>query len=292
MKRCIKEYSMIKYVNDVGITQAFYEGLTHDDYDHPQGWSPSSLNAPPHQQKLLKEALSSPQILNKLSVERKIHLFLGQALHSYFEKSPYVFTEKRMFIDIDGERVSAKFDLYDPRDKSIQDFKVVGKNSAYDNDKVTVKPEYEAQLNINAYIFRQHDLPVKALYINYVFKDFMYRDRMSKNGPKHHVESVKVDMWEDSKVRDYIIGRINYHKNWSGEHCTFDERWAKQGKYALMKEGGKKAVKLYDIDQPMPTAKAGQYYEFRPGSDGRCENYCDVNSLCSYYLNSTKGASE
>lgn len=273
---------MIKYKN-TGITNAFYEAMMYDDYDSPKGWSPSSLTSPPYLLKLRKEAYENDEIQIELPIEKRVHLFVGQAYHAYAEKSNFVFTEKRLFVEFEGEIVSAKFDLYDPRDNSIQDFKSVGKNSAFDKDELTVKEEYQAQLNINAYIFRKHGLPVKKLYINYIFKDFMVSDKYSNRPPNSPVQSGEVEMWSDEKVEAYIRKKINYHKTYTEVGCSEEERWHTPPKFALMKKGGKRALKLYNHPHEIPTLKENQYVEPRPGRDARCEDYCEVKSICEYY---------
>ena len=67
--------------------------------------------------------------------------------------------------------------------------------------------------------------------------------------------------------------------------CTEKERWRKDTAYAVIKKGGKRAIKLFDneIDASIYANKNNAEVEVRYGEDTRCLGYCPVNQFCSYY---------
>ena len=77
--------------------------------------------------------------------------------------------------------------------------------------------------------------------------------------------------------------------------CTPDERWHKPGVFALMKAGRKSSIKNsatleeaknYCKEKSIDLNNKTFAIVERPGSDNRCESYCNVNQFCNYYLES------
>ena len=72
--------------------------------------------------------------------------------------------------------------------------------------------------------------------------------------------------------------------------CTPEERWATAPKWAVMKEGRKTAVKLFDTDadainfiEDLEKEKDKHYVEERKGQDRKCDDYCPCAAFCNYY---------
>jgi len=71
--------------------------------------------------------------------------------------------------------------------------------------------------------------------------------------------------------------------------CTAKERWEKQSKYAVKKEGRKTAVRVFDTAEEANSKVAelgnGHYVEVRPGESTRCLDYCSCCNFCDFYRN-------
>jgi hypothetical protein len=68
-------------------------------------------------------------------------------------------------------------------------------------------------------------------------------------------------------------------------YCTDQERWVRGESWALMKEGRKSAIKLYDNQIEASTAAGNSgtdyYVEHRGGKAVRCSgNFCLVSAYC------------
>ena len=67
--------------------------------------------------------------------------------------------------------------------------------------------------------------------------------------------------------------------------CTPEERWERPTHFAVMKQGQKRVVRVFDTREEAEgnITKAGLYVEERAGSSVRCEYYCRVASFCPQY---------
>jgi hypothetical protein len=110
--------------------------------------------------------------------------------------------------------------------------------------------------------------------------------------PANQVTVLEVPVIDEDTVEQYIYERALEHKKARALHddalpaCSPEERWARPGKWAVIKAGAKKATKLYDTKEEaeaaLPGYGAGYKLEERPGEDVRCASYCPVASKCSY----------
>jgi hypothetical protein len=78
--------------------------------------------------------------------------------------------------------------------------------------------------------------------------------------------------------------------------CTPEERWEGPTRFAVMKQGQKRAVRVFDTREEAEgnVTKEGLYVEERTGSSIRCESYCRVSSFCPQYarMRTEKAASD
>jgi len=69
--------------------------------------------------------------------------------------------------------------------------------------------------------------------------------------------------------------------------CTYEERFNKGDKYAVMKEGRKTALRVLDSKEEAEKWSEkngkGDYIEVRKGEDVKCIDYCFANQFCNYY---------
>ena len=71
--------------------------------------------------------------------------------------------------------------------------------------------------------------------------------------------------------------------------CTAEERWADDDKWAVMKNGRKTAVRVFDakIDADKCVQELGDnhYIEHRPAVSRKCSDYCLCKDFCNFYKN-------
>ena len=188
-------------------------------------------------QRILYNRHSEKVVLDPLSGFWKL---FGHVIHTILEKYPEPgdMVEQRLGVLVDGCYVHGAADLYKPHDCLLQDYKITKANSML----YGTKHEYEAQLNVLAYIFRQHGHKVDILQNIFLFRD--WDPRMIKEGslyPREQIQVVNIPMWDDTKTITYIKARVNAHI--SNNHvaddilpnCSDQELWRRGPQYKIHK---------------------------------------------------------
>ena len=238
-------------------------------------------------------------------VADKIFALLGSSVHHVIERAvtDEDIAELRLFHEVNGWTLSGQFDLLTSKGELI-DFKVTSAWAALDALK-NGKPEWEQQLNVLDYLSRHTDhslknylgktLKVKSLSIMAILRDWSKMKTMtSKDYPKKQVVMIPVRQWSEEEQDNFVLARIKAHQEAEvGELpvCSAKERWRKDDKYAIMKDGRKTALRLLDTkDQVKQYLKDNKLVEgkgctvvLRAGEDIRCQSYCRVNSFCDYF---------
>tara|TARA_R110002167_G_scaffold61573_3_gene173883 strand:- start:1171 stop:2070 length:900 start_codon:yes stop_codon:yes gene_type:complete len=238
-------------------------------------------------------------------VADKIFALLGSSVHHVIERAvtDEDIAELRLFHEVNGWTLSGQFDLLTAKGELI-DFKVTSAWSALDALK-NGKAEWEQQLNVLDYLSRHTDhslknylgktLKVKSLSIMAILRDWSKMKTMtSKDYPRKQVVMIPVRQWSEEEQDNFVLARIKAHQEAEvGELpvCSAKERWRKDDKYAIMKDGRKTALRLLDTkDQVKQYLKDNKLVEgkgctvvLRAGEDIRCQSYCRVNSFCDYF---------
>ena len=288
----------MKYTNKYNIPNEIIRSLENDSYsDGGADFSATGLLQPP-QIRMLKKRYESEI---STDVSDRIWILLGQSVHNILERAnesnTESLTEQRMFVDIDRYKISGQADSIAIEDKILKDYKVTSVWSVISALK-DGKPEWEQQLNIYAYLYKQtFKQDISALNIIAIMRDWNKSGMLrNKDYPKCSVAVIPIPLWSEEEQLDFIRERIEKHTDaeviWDalGElpKCTPEERWAKPDTYAVIKKGRKSALRL------LPTEEQAKEYigdqdlsiEFRKGVSTRCEGYCEVSQFCNQYRES------
>jgi hypothetical protein len=233
-------------------------------------------------------------------VSDMVWLVFGSAVHSIFEQQPETETElkeERLKISIGEYTLSGQFDLYCDEAKKITDYKTA-------SIWKVIKKDYEdwrAQLLIYGYMMREHGFDVKQGEVIALLKDHSKsKARHEADYPDRPVVKVTFDFTEDDfyGIELWLQGRfksIAEFEKLSDDDlpvCTQKERWNTGNKYAVMQKNRKKAWRLLDTmeeaEEWIADNGKGDYIDKRMGEDRKCDDYCNVNTFCSYY-NSREG---
>lgn len=283
----------MKITNKHGVPETIVRAVQDDEYDKGDSiLSVTQLISPPRiviLQSLNKDNLES-------DVVDRVPSLLGTAVHKILEKGskdlPNYHLEERLFDTINGWKISGAVDVQiDNGDGTwaINDYKVTSVYSAQSD-----KPEWEQQLNCYAYLsYRSHGRRITSLKIVAILRDWQRKQaELKPDYPQSQIAVVDIPVWTFEEQEAFIVGRVLLHQAAqkavdNGEplvYCTDEERWVRGETWALMKEGRKSAVKLYDNKEEADGAAAGNsghYVEHRHGSPIRCAgNYCLVAGYC------------
>ena len=221
-------------------------------------------------------------------VTDRIWSLLGQAVHTILEranKSDVV--EERLYADVSGWKLSGQFDRMDLRDSCLDDYKCTSTYKVMMSDMV----EWERQLNVLRWLAIQNGYSVEKLRIIAILRDWRKSDAQHKAGyPKQAVVTIDIPVWPLDETYAYIKERIALHQMAEqGEliGCTDEERWYTGTTYALKKDGGKRAIKVYERKEDCEAQLVdGTFIEERKGFYRRCEDYCEVANFCKQHQSS------
>lgn len=251
------------------------------------------------------ELIDSPRIVHlrrrhedeiEEDATERIWALLGQVVHGILERGhvPDALKEEKIVLEINDRKIVGKPDLYHEGGK-ISDYKLTSVWSAMDG----VKKEWAAQLNVYAELYESIGFPVHELEIVTIYRDWSKNKAKTEEGyPRAQVEVFKVELWPPEVRRAYIeqhVKLLKFNEALADDQlvdCTDEEMWAQPTKYAVMKNGNKRALRVLDTEAEAQTymegaqktdPKAKLYIQVRPGVRTRCEDYCPVARWCTQY---------
>lgn len=288
----------MEYTNNFNIPQVVIDAIVADKYEVDplkNIYSVSSLISPPKIRQLFKRHIKDI----KRDISEDLWIFLGKMGHRVFENVSDVnrLKEERISVSYGGYNITGKSDLYDGDTKSITDFKFTSVwNYIYNPNG---KEEWVNQLNLYAWLFRKYNFEVNFLRILCILRDWMKSKAKSDiDYPKIPFVEIKIDLWDFEKQEKFLIERLTFHEkqnNLSDDEitiCNEKERWTRPTSYAILKEGNKKATKVFEDKEiankeleiiKEKNKKDSYILETREGIDVRCVDYCDVSQFCNYW---------
>jgi hypothetical protein len=275
----------MKLTNRMGLPQAVVDAVRNDGYSRGESdISVTQLCDSPrvavltdkHQDEIVEDA------------SERIFSLLGQCIHTLLERANKVaVAERRLKIEIEGWTISGGMDLFDEGDGILSDYKVT---SVWAVNK-GIKEEWISQLNCYAHILRSHSHTVNGLRIIAIMRDWSVNDAArDPSYPQTQVATFDIPLWSVDQAEKYMRERVILHKQARVEIplCSQKERWAHPDTFAVMKQGGKRAINggIYEVEESAVAHAAqlpGHYVEKRPGRQVRCANYCRVARFCEQY---------
>jgi hypothetical protein len=269
--------------NKHGLPDALVRAVTNDPYN--AGASDISVTA----------LIDSPQVRTlrrkhdaaiTVDASERMWALTGQALHHILERAETnELVEQRLFATVDGWVLSGQFDRLHLGTKTLQDYKYCKTYKAKGDDA------WIRQLNILRWLLAQHGHEVERLQICAIFRDWSRnKARREPSYPQQEVQMIDVPVWPLDETYEYIRERIALHKaarTGTSVTCTDEERWYTGTKYALVKPGGKRALRVVEDTDPtvvgaliQEAKERGYLVDERLGEFRRCEDYCEVSAFC------------
>lgn len=225
---------------------------------------------------------------------------LGSALHVVAERGQADghTTEERLHIEIDDVVLSGAIDLQHEEggEVVITDYKFTSAWALRQD-----KPEWEAQQNIYAWLVSKvKGRPVKSVRICALIRDWSRREAaINPDYPQAPIQVIELPLWPLDKTESYVRDRIELHReakvrgDWNEDlpPCTQEDRWVRETKYAVKKEGRKTAVRVLDneADAKVLAEEVKGFVEIRNGEAVRCTgNFCGVSQWCKQYQKELK----
>jgi hypothetical protein len=219
----------------------------------------------------------------KVDVSERVWSLLGQAVHTILERASEdgAVIEERLFAEVNGWAVSGQVDRMHLGLATLSDYKVTTVYKKNGSDSWT------RQLNVLRWLAHQNGHRVDKLEIVAIFRDWRKTEaERNPDYPQTAIMTIPIPVWPLDEAEEYIRERVYIHQAASrGEEvpCTDEERWFSGNTYALMKTGGKRALKVSADRSALPELTEGQYIDVRVGEYKRCQHYCDVSQFCEQW---------
>ena len=284
--------------NVLNLPQALVDAVTLEKHNAEGEISATTLI------KGVKEYLLTERHWDEITVDVKdsIWALWGTTTHKLLEKEyDGTFTEEKFEELVGTLKVTGRVDCYDMANEILYDYKTT---SAW---KVVFKnfEDWYMQGMIYSWLLSKKGLKVNKCKFVAILRDWSESESIKKaDYPKSPVYTYEFDVTEaDLKsVEEFIrlkIENVEKFKEVADDdipECSPDERWAEQTKYAVMKEGRKTAVKVFE-DESEANGYAKElgekhYVETRPGKDKKCTRYCACCEFCNYYKEHYKDVTE
>src|SRR5882757_759714 len=272
---------MPRITNNAGLPEALVKAVENDGYSKGgSDYSTTELSKPSRIVAL--EKLHADEITDEAA--DRIYSLVGKLGHSILEHSGTAdIIEKRFFWEIDGKTLSGQLDVVEG--SIIEDWKFCSIYTAKDG----VKPEWISQASVNRYLCEKNGLRITGARYVAIFRDWSKSAaKRDWTYPQYQVQVFPVELWSMEKTETWIKERIRSHESALTKLplCSDEERWSRGAKFAVMKKGRKRAVKLHDSRDAADKEAAAEstlYVEERKSESIRCELYCSVSKFCQQF---------
>ena len=222
-----------------------------------------------------------------------IWAIFGSAVHSIFEnQNDDSFKEESFEVKIGDSVVTGKVDSYDLENEILVDWKTasVWKVQFQDFD------DWRKQGLIYSWLLKQNGLNVKKCRFIALLKDHSKsKARFDANYPQSPCYVYEFDVTDKDlaeievfiKEKLEMIRKAEEQADEDLEPCSKDERWATDDKFAVMKEGRKTALKLFDTredaEKMLESLDDKHWLQERKGEGKKCVDYCVCRDFCPFY---------
>jgi hypothetical protein len=236
----------------------------------------------PTQQTILKKRY--PDCSEGDVIENLWSMF-GSIAHQLLEEhgSEDSLTEERFYTNVLDKTISGGIDHF--KGNQATDYKVTSVWKVKKNDYT----EWEQQLNCYRWLLEENGHKIDSIRIIAILRDWN-KGEMVKDPdyPRAPIQIIELPVWQSCEAAAFIWQRVAALKNAENlpdnelPNCTVREMWGEEDKWAVMKEGLKRALKLYTTEQEaIENLKPNCYIQFRKGKCKRCLDYCEVSTVCS-----------
>ena len=282
----------MRFTNVLGLPEPFVEAASGDGRHGPRPKTYSVTQMLKGVREVILERRHSDEI--EVDVSDRVWAIFGTAVHSILsdaQESDTQLKENKVEIeDPRGYKLTGIFDLYDDATGTVTDYKTATVWKVVFDER----DDYRTQLLCYCFILRKMGFDARRGQIVALLKDHSKsKARREPDYPRHPVYVKEFDFTDDDFewCGDFLaerlgeLGRCELLPDDELPLCSESERWAKPTKYAVMLKGRKRAVKLYDDRNAadIHAIEIGGYVEERPGTDGKCPEYCAAAPFCSYY---------
>lgn len=273
----------MKLTNKLRLPDVVVKAIQNDSYTKGEAdISCTELLLPPQLRKL---KLKHYDELEEDAADR-VPSLRGQAFHVILERAaagnPDMMIEKTVYSEYAGWKIKGQIDHVLLSSGELFDFK---ETTARKVRGGVLPREWEQQTNIyRRMLHREKGIQIGAIAVFAFLRDWTKREsKQSQDYPQAPVVRLEVPLWTDDQADAFIEERVRLHQMDEPAACSEEDVWAKPDKYAVMKRGNVKAIRVYNnaFDAELHAGQSSAFYvEHRPGEAVRCQDWCQVSHLC------------
>ena len=285
----------MKVTNKLNLPAAFVNAVSTNRHNAAGCFSATTLN------KGAKEIILTDRHFDEIEVDAadSVWAVWGTAVHALLESQPdNNFHEEKFKVPVCNSFVTGQVDSYDMEHATIFDWKTA---SVWKVQFADFSDWYKQGMTY-AWLLKQSGLDVRHCVFVALLKDHS-KSKAAKDAsyPQSPVFKYEFDVTDEElqQTEARIIAKVaeieNAYKLGDDdiEPCSAEERWADDEKWAVMKNGRKTAIKLFD-NSADADAMAGEmgnayYVEHRPAISRKCGDYCKCKDFCNFYKAMNKG---
>ena len=279
----------MKVTNNLHLPEAFVKSVSVERHNKAGCYSATTLN------KGTKEIILQERHWEEFVTDAADNVWAiwGTAVHELFEKTPDDnFHEEKFDVEVSQSHVTGVVDSYDMENGIINDWKTASVYKVMMGDFT----DWHKQGMTYAWLLKQSGLDVRRCRFIALLKDHSKsKAKTDKSYPQSPVFVYEFDVTPEDLE---LTGKRIYAKVIEIEEaekmaddeiipCTAEERWADDDKWAVMKNGRKTAVRVFDteIDAERCVKDLGDnhYIEHRPAVSRKCNDYCLCKDFCNFY---------
>lgn len=236
-------------------------------------------------------------------VSDRVWAILGTAVHEILrqaEASDTQMQENWLSVKLEGlasgYELSGIFDLYDDSTGTVTDYKNAGTIKWQKQDF----EDYRMQTLLYCWLLQQIGFAAWNGEIVMILRDWSKgKAKFDKDYPQQQVQRVSFhfsdkDMEEAEEFVYMWFIMVKHEETVPDdclEPCTPEQRWHRPNKYAVTKDGNKRATRVFDdpdeasalCDELSEKTGKPHHVEVRVGGDAKCESYCPVAEFCPYW---------
>lgn len=284
----------MQVTNKLNLPLAFVNAVSVRRHNAPGCFSATTLN------KGAKEIILSNRHFGEIEVDAADNVWavFGTAVHALLESQPdNNFHEESFKIPVNNSYVTGQVDSYDMEHAIIFDWKTA---SVWKVQFADFSDWYKQGMTY-AWLLKQSGLEVRRCVFIALLKDHSKtKAKTDASYPQSPVFKYEFEVTDEEiaqtekRIKDKVAEIENAYKLSDDdiEPCSADERWADNEKWAVMKNGRKTAVRVFD-NEADAEACAGElgnshYVEHRPAVSKKCADYCLCKEFCNFYKNMNK----
>ena len=277
--------------NKLHLPDAFVKAVSRERHNEPGSFSATTLN------KGAKEIVLTDRHFDEIEVDAadSVWAVWGTAIHALMESQPDGnFHEEKFKVRVNNSWVTGQVDSYDMEHGVIYDWKTASTWKVQFNDF----SDWYSQGMTYAYLLTQSGFEVNRCVFVALLKDHSKsKARTDTSYPQSPVFRYEFEVTPEklAQTEERILAKVQEieaaYKLADDDiaPCSPEERWADADKWAVMKNGRKSAVKLFDNERDAEAFAGEQgnshYVEHRPAVSRKCGDYCACCEFCSYYRN-------